>query len=361
MVVPKHIGSEPYHLELSDIVGATAVKQIEKSKHMVFHAGGDCGSPDSVIAEHIIARYMERDFLNQDPSNEPQFLYLLGDVVYPYGAAREYYRQFYKPFEHYPAPIFAIPGNHDGDIDRSLDQPPPSLQGWMRNFCMKKPAISRDAGSVDRDGMTQPGPYWTLKTPFARFIGLYSNVPEGGDIRSPQTDWFVEELARAKDNHIPAIVCLHHSPYSADDHHKGSKGMAEFLDDSFAKAGIHPLAVLSAHVHNYQRFTRRVKSLDDGSKKLEIPYLVAGASGHWDLHSMARHGAQIDVPTVMSDDKNLTLESYADDHNGYLLLDLSPDKLKIKYLITPRTHESLKKPAKTVDQCKLDLKTRKIK
>ena len=25
-----------------------------------------------------------------------------------------YYSQFYKPYQFYPAPIFAIPGNHDG-------------------------------------------------------------------------------------------------------------------------------------------------------------------------------------------------------------------------------------------------------
>lgn len=49
-------------------------------------------------------------------SHRPSFLYHLGDVVYFYGEASNYYPQFYEPYAFYPVPIFAIPGNHDGDI-----------------------------------------------------------------------------------------------------------------------------------------------------------------------------------------------------------------------------------------------------
>ena len=47
----------------------------------------------------------------------PSFFYHLGDVVYFTGARSSYYDQFYDPYLHYAAPIFAIPGNHDGDLD----------------------------------------------------------------------------------------------------------------------------------------------------------------------------------------------------------------------------------------------------
>ena len=29
----------------------------------------------------------------------------------------DYYAQFYEPYAHYDVPIFAIPGNHDGEVD----------------------------------------------------------------------------------------------------------------------------------------------------------------------------------------------------------------------------------------------------
>ena len=38
--------------------------------------------------------------------------------------------------------------------------------------------------------MVQPYVYWCLDTPLAYFIGLYTNVPEGGLIDTEQRNWF---------------------------------------------------------------------------------------------------------------------------------------------------------------------------
>ena len=57
--------------------------------------------------------------------------------------------------------------------------------------------------------------FWTLLTPLVNIVGLYSNVPEGGEIRSPQTDWLVNELKTLPTN-LPLLVALHHPVYSAD-------------------------------------------------------------------------------------------------------------------------------------------------
>ena len=63
----------------------------------------------------------------------PAFLYHLGDVIYFDGLASEYYPQFYRPYEHYPNPILAIPGNHDGD---RYDNGQLGQSGTIaRNFC----------------------------------------------------------------------------------------------------------------------------------------------------------------------------------------------------------------------------------
>ncbi|MGZ4313735.1 MAG: metallophosphoesterase [Solirubrobacteraceae bacterium] len=42
--------------------------------------------------------------------------YHLGDVVYPHGEEAGYRDQFFSPYVAYTAPIFAIPGNHDGEL-----------------------------------------------------------------------------------------------------------------------------------------------------------------------------------------------------------------------------------------------------
>src|SRR5205085_7642757 len=90
--------------------------------------------------------------------------------------------QFYKPYEHYLAPIFAVPGNHDGDNVA----PETSLEAFMRNFCSLHPVHTPEAREIQRDAMTQPNVFWTLVTPVCTIIGLYTNVPEGGKIRQDQ-------------------------------------------------------------------------------------------------------------------------------------------------------------------------------
>jgi hypothetical protein len=61
--------------------------------------------------------------------------------------------------------------------------------------------------------MTQPNVYWTLLTPLVNIIGLYSNVPDGGEIESPQTEWLVGELQSLPAD-VPIIVTLHRRKYS---------------------------------------------------------------------------------------------------------------------------------------------------
>jgi hypothetical protein len=42
--------------------------------------------------------------------------------------------------------------------------------------------------------MTQPNVYWTLATPYATIIGLYTNVPVGGYVDDKQKAWLIKEL-----------------------------------------------------------------------------------------------------------------------------------------------------------------------
>ena len=79
--------------------------------------------------------------------------------------------------------------------------------------------------------MCQPYVYWCLLTPLAYFIGLYTNVPEGGQIDAEQREWFPRQLADAPTDRA-LILALHHPIYSFDDFHSGSPVMAREVQDA---------------------------------------------------------------------------------------------------------------------------------
>ena len=348
--LPTPTGSAPYHLSLSSILPPEQIAGIQISGRLIFHCTGDTGGIKSPEPQLITMDHMGRDFDNPDSLTHPAFFYHLGDVVYYYGEASQYHSQFYEPAIHYPAPIFAIPGNHDGDV---FDETVPSLAAFVENFCASTPHNTKEAGDALRDAMTQPNVYWTLETPFATFIGLYSNVPEGGRLDDQQIAWFESELTHAPTNKA-LIIAVHHPIYSADTHHSGSRYMSNLLDEAITKTGRKPDLVLTAHVHNYQRFTRQL----DGAS---IPYIVAGSGGYWHLHDVARqdNGEKVTTPFFISD-MGVTLESYCDDRHGFLRFEVTPQTITGTYFSVPRPQEQWSAPATQVDTFTLDWKTHEL-
>jgi predicted phosphodiesterase len=57
----------------------------------------------------------------------------LGDIVYLYGERAHYRAQFFEPYAGYGAPIMAIAGNHDGDVEPGSGVP--SLDAFAGQFC----------------------------------------------------------------------------------------------------------------------------------------------------------------------------------------------------------------------------------
>jgi hypothetical protein len=177
--LPSPTGKKPYRLDLKDVVNRPTYDAIVAAKHLVFHTSGDTGGVKDPHPQEYVAYGMEQDFYPNpaDPSVNPAFFYQLGDCVYFNGEALQYYSQFYQPYEHYLAPIFAVPGNHDGDALTGDT----SLSAFVRNYCAVAPGTrSSDAGDSARTAMNQPNVHWTLVTPFAWIIGLYTNVLRGG-------------------------------------------------------------------------------------------------------------------------------------------------------------------------------------
>src|ERR1051326_453923 len=98
--------------------GAKVVEQIQESGTIVFHALGDSGATTAkkYKNEVSVADQVTEDAFTQEVDDRPSLLFHLGDVVYDFGESQYYYDQFYEPYRNYPAPIFAIPGNHDSFI-----------------------------------------------------------------------------------------------------------------------------------------------------------------------------------------------------------------------------------------------------
>jgi 3',5'-cyclic AMP phosphodiesterase CpdA len=299
---------------------------------------------------------MQGDSQVPDVKARPAFFYHLGDVVYLFGEAKEYYGQFYHPYDPlFTLPIFAIPGNHDGAV---YDSSVPSLDAFVRNFCSPVSEITKDAYDAHRPAMIQPNVYWTLEAPFVTIIGLYTNVPEGGQLDQYQLSWFESELTTAPADKA-LIVTLHHPPCSFDGQHGGSLSMRQMLEQTIQKTGRTPDAVLSGHVHNYQRFTSHINGRD-------VPFIVAGAGGHWHLYALRndQNGNRVQTPQEFVQEEftqGVTLEKYCDDHHGYLRITVTPDTLKGEYVTVPHSFGPWREtPATVFDTFTIDLKQHKL-
>jgi len=329
---PSTSGAEPI-LTLATIYGsqgASLTQTLQQSGQIVFHAVGDTGSAEGPTTQSLVADKMVSDFTETNPADVPSFFYHLGDLVYYFGEATYYYDQFYDPYRLYPAPIIGIPGNHDGIVYPA--DPAASLAAYLANFCTPAPVPAPDAGGLWRTTMTQPGVYYTFETPFARILGIYTNVLEDPGVISDQNGTYptlderqitflTTALERVKsDNFTGAvIIATHHPPFSGGSEHGGSPLMLQDLDSACTAAGVWPHAVLSGHVHNYQRFTRVVNNY-------QIPYVVAGCGGHAPLVKMSST-----YRTPYPVDSTLTLESYDDTDYGYLRIVVNAQTMTIEF------------------------------
>jgi len=273
--LPRPLGLPPYHYDVSEHFPAIA-EAINGAGEMVFHVVGDTGGVadaefQSNVAEQMIAH------LNSGQGGKPLLCYHVGDVVYFTGMHDDYYAQFYEPYAHYDIPIFSIPGNHDGEVDDPSAQT--SLDGWVDYFMQANPDVDPIAKDAPRIQLNLPNVYWTLVTPLATIVGMYTNVPEGGSIDSTQQQWLTNEFATAPTDRA-FILALHHPVYSFDVFHSGSSKMADVLENAIRDTGRVPNLVLSGHVHDYQRIEQTI------AKDGPTPFIVSGNGGYHNLHAL---------------------------------------------------------------------------
>ena len=318
-------------MDLAAVIGSATAQMIQDSGKIVFHTVGDTGGIHSPQFQFAVA-----DAMAADSKSGAAFWYHLGDVVYYFGQDQYYFSQFYDPYRNYNAPIFAIPGNHDGALFKG--DTAKSLDAFVANFCTSQPAHNQDSQGAARTTMDQPAVYFTLNAPFVKFIGLYSNTSEGGTegviastkVGNAQLKFLQQQLAaakaeRAKGQWRALVIATHHPPFTGSPQHVPSPSMLKQIDDACSAAGIQPDLYLSGHSHLYERYTRTV-----GGK--QIPYLVAGMGGYYDLPGLKPANRRTAPPTTPASGTDasgnpLRLDVYNDNTFGFLRITVSPASL----------------------------------
>jgi len=327
-------------MTLGDYFPKQAVKDFVHHGSISFHAFGDSGVGSQ--EQHDVADAMSRDIDEAHHERSPAFLLHLGDVIYGPGKRAGYANRFYRPNENYHNLVFAIPGNHDGEVRSAEDGP--SLSAFLDSFCQptgKQPAMGMSFG---RAMPNQPGAYWRLTCPFVDIVGLYSGTGENyGAIAHPeigddQKVWLAQTLRdiaaeRGGGASRALILAVHHPPYASGlttggFGHPGNPDLLKDMDACCRQAGVWPDAVLAAHAHSYQRYMR---SLSVGSAKRTIPYLVAGGGG------IAPQKAPAPIGTVSDGVRNANGIS----GNCYQTVSVSAKKLTQVYTQTEGSHRQV--------------------
>jgi uncharacterized protein YukJ len=343
-------------MQLTDVTGPKppGYTQDESGESIAFDVIGDSGAVDQAHFNKYEQKVSEL-LANDAKASQPAFMFHVGDVVYYYGERAYYYGQFYDPFRAYPAPIFAIPGNHDGLIYEPTQV---SLADFQSAFCATSPGRWPGAAGILRSTMTQPGVYFTLEAPLVSIIGLYSNCGESfGWLDEPQLKFLYSELVRLKAERQKSlravILAIHHFPRWFPGQKKKDPNSTA-IDAVFAKAGFWPDAVICGHAHLYQRVVRQ----NVGQRnRQDVPYIMSGAGGY-----NLSPGEELDKAYMqkigVSSGKSNTLGSVIFE-SGYVRATVTkPAKgnptLKFEY-------RSVKpKSSQPDDSCTLDLLARKV-
>ncbi|GAA3088103.1 metallophosphoesterase family protein [Streptosporangium carneum] len=216
------------------------------------------------------------------------FAVVASDVIYPTGSGNEYENKFFRPYQDYHAPIYAIPGNHDwydglGGFMRVFCDAPAlkaEREGFrlspagLRGLLWRKPekidearlAKARERRALPEQRAAQPGPYWAMETPGLLIVGVDTGIR--GDLDREQTRW-LREVSR---DPRPKVLITGKPIYVRNDYKPSRLEGGGTIDDIVTDPANNYVAAIGGDVHNYQRFPVRT-----GGRTIQ--YIVAGGSG----------------------------------------------------------------------------------
>ncbi len=221
---------------------------------------------------------------------DTRFAVIASDVIYPVGSADDYGTKFFRPYRDYPAPVYAIPGNHDwyedlggfmrvfcGEEEASLPpEPVPRrlVRARLRSLLWHRPrpddgrhlARDRRLRSAPGQRAVQPGPYWAIDAGSVRVVGIDTGLL--GTVDAAQGAW-LREVSRGP---RPKILVTGSPLYVDGEHRPCPIEGGGTVDDIVRDPRHHYVAAIGGDIHNYQRYPVDV----DGRT---VQYVVAGGGG----------------------------------------------------------------------------------
>ncbi|WP_344893009.1 metallophosphoesterase [Nonomuraea antimicrobica] len=235
------------------------------------------------------------------------FAIIASDVIYPTGSGNDYGDKFFRPYQDYDAPIYAIPGNHDwydglgGFMRVFCDAPPlrPKPDRGLRGLLWRKPEAIDEARLAKARALrgrpsqqaggqaAQPGPYWVIENDSLLVVGVDTGIRNVID--RAQTAW----LRRVSLDPRPKLLVTGKPIYTGNAYKPSPLEEGGTIDDIVRDPAHRYVAAIGGDVHNYQRYPVKV-----GDRVIQ--YIVSGGGGAF-MH--ATHTIQrVDVAGVHEDD-----------------------------------------------------------
>ncbi|WP_328442036.1 metallophosphoesterase [Streptomyces sp. NBC_00444] len=220
---------------------------------------------------------------------DTRFAVVASDVIYPVGSADDYGTKFFRPYQDYQAPIYAIPGNHDWYEDLAAfmrvfcdDAPPltpeprprPFSRARLRSLLWHRPrpkdgqrlAEARKLRTSPAQRAVQPGPYWAIDAGPVRIIGIDTGLL--GTVDAEQGAW-LRDVSRGP---RPKILITGSPLYVDGKYEPCAIDGGGTVDDIVRNPAHHYVAAIGGDIHNYQRYPVPV-----GGRTIQ--YIVAGGGG----------------------------------------------------------------------------------
>jgi len=243
---------------------------------------------------------------------DTSFMVIASDVIYPVGSVNDYPAKFFRPYQQYAGPIYALPGNHDwydglGGFMRifcdATGQPAPGWRGprgRLAALLWRKPAqpdekelaAGRALRSAPGQQVVQPGPYWAIDLPSLRIVAIDTGIE--GNLDADQGAWLRRMSAGPK----PKLLLTGKPLVVDNEHHPGEirEGRPPYptVDSVVTDPAHNYVAVIGGDIHNYQRYP---VELPDGRK---IEYIVSGGGGAF------MHATHVIPKASMVEEKDFT-------------------------------------------------------
>ena len=258
------------------------------------------------------------------------FMVICSDVIYPSGDAEDYEEKFYRPYENYPRPIYALPGNHDwydglnGFMYHLCDAEVPTMQGrspkpvttgtdskralWrepLRRLWRKPSGIDPTVPtrkqvwrSLPSQRSSQRSPYFAIETGPLLVVGIDTGM--GGGIDSEQGEW-LRRISLEIDK--PKVLLTGKPIYVDGEYHPGVIEGGGTVDEIVRDPAHRFVAAIGGDIHNYQRYRVRVKG-----HKRSIYYIVSGGGGAY--MSATHQIRKVSLPGIDEEDKDEEDKSY---------------------------------------------------